>query len=113
MKLSAKETNGVVVIKLEGSVMGGPDATELNNELRKLVDKKKRNIVLDLSAVKNMNSSGLSMMIGAMTMLQNAGGKLKIAAASEKIQTLLSITKLASIFELYPTVKKACGSFGK
>jgi anti-sigma B factor antagonist len=113
MKLSAKETNGVIVITLEGSVMGGPDAAELNNELHKLVDKKKKNIVLDLSTVKNMNSSGLSMMISAMTMLKNAGGKLKIASASEKIQNLLSITKLASVFELYPTVKKALGSFGK
>jgi anti-sigma B factor antagonist len=113
MKLSAKETDGVIVITLEGSVIGGPDAAALNDELRKFVEKKKKNIVLDLSGVKNMNSSGLSMMINALTMLKNAGGSLKIAAASEKIKNLLSITKLTSVFELYPTVKKALKSFGK
>ena len=111
MKLSIKEAEGIIVIKLDGSVMGGPDATALNDQLHKLVDRKKRKIVIDLSGVQSMNSSGLTMLIGALTTLRNAGGKLKIAAPSKKIESLLVITKLSTVFDLFPTVKKAIASF--
>lgn len=111
MKLSTKESTGIIILALEGSVLGGPDATALNDVLHKLVEKKKKHVLLDLSGVQTMNSSGLSMLIGALTTMRNAGGDLKIAAASKKIETLLVITKLTTVFELYPTVKKAIESF--
>lgn len=111
MKLSNKEADGITVITLEGSVLGGPDATALNDELHRLVEKKKRNIVLDLSGVHTMNSSGLSMLIAALQTVKNAGGGLKIAAPSKKIESLLVITKLSTVFELHPTVKQAVASF--
>jgi anti-sigma B factor antagonist len=111
MNLSTKETDGIIIIELEGNVLGGPDATALNDELHKQVEKKKKKIVVDLSAVQSMNSSGLSMLIGALSTMRNAGGDLKIAAASKKIESLLNITKLTTVFELYPSVKKAITSF--
>ena len=113
MKLSTKETDGVIVVRLEGSVLGGPDATALNDALHKLVEKGRKNVVLDVSGVETMNSSGLGMLIAAMTTMRNAGGTLKIAAASKKIESLLVITKLTSVFELFETVKQAVGSFSK
>jgi anti-sigma B factor antagonist len=113
MKLSTKESDGITVIELEGSVLGGPDATLLNDTLHKLVDKRKKNVVVDLSGVLTMNSSGLSMLIGALQTMRNAGGTLKIAAASKKIESLLVITKLTTVFDLYPTVKKAIESFSQ
>jgi anti-sigma B factor antagonist len=113
MKLSAKEVEGVTVLSLNGNVMGGPDAVALNDELHKLAEKKKMKIVLDLSGVKSMNSSGLGMLIGALNAMKNAGGQFKIAAASDKIENLLAMTRLTTVFELFPTVKKAVGSFGK
>ncbi|MBI5476477.1 MAG: STAS domain-containing protein [Ignavibacteriales bacterium] len=111
MKLSTKESEGIITIVLSGNVLGGPDATELNDTLHHLLEKKKKKIVVDLSGVQSMNSSGLSMLIGALTTMRNSGGDLKIAAASKKIESLLVITKLSTVFELYPTVKKAISSF--
>jgi anti-sigma B factor antagonist len=111
MKLSSKEIDGITVIELEGNVLGGPDATALNDTLHQLIDKRKKKILLDISRVRTMNSSGLSMLINALTTMRNAGGDLKIAAASKKIESLLVITKLTTVFELYPTVKQAVNSF--
>jgi anti-sigma B factor antagonist len=111
MKLSTKESEGITTIALSGNVLGGPDATELNDTLHLLLEKKKKKIVVDLSGVQSMNSSGLSMLIGALTTMRNSGGDLKIAAASKKIESLLVITKLSTVFELFPTVKKAIASF--
>ena len=111
MKFSTKETSGVTVITLEGNVLGGPDATEVNNTLHKLIDAKKKKIVVDLKAVSTMNSSGLGMLIGGVTTMRNAKGDLKLANASEKIVKLLEVTKLSSVFEHYKTVQEAVKSF--
>jgi len=111
MKLSTKEASGVTVIALDGNVLGGPDATALNDALHKLIEKKKKKVLVDLSGVQSMNSSGLSMLIGALQTMRNSGGELKIAAASKKIESLLVITKLSTVFELFPTVKQAIDSF--
>lgn len=111
MKLSVKDNDGITVIELEGSVLGGPDATALNDIVHKLTEKKKKKIVVDLAGVQSMNSSGLSMLITALQTIKNAGGDLKLAAASKKIESLLVITKLSTVFELFPSVKKAVASF--
>ena len=111
MNLSTKDLNGITVVALEGSVLGGPDATELNDLLHSLAEKKKRNVILDLGNVHTMNSSGLSMLIAALTTLQNSGGTLRVAGASEKIENLFVITKLSTVFEMFPSVKKAAASF--
>ncbi|MBF8248122.1 MAG: anti-sigma-factor antagonist, partial [Bacteroidetes bacterium] len=58
MKFKSKEVKGVTVIELTGNVMGGPDATALNDQLHKLIDDMKKRIVVDLSDVKFINSSG-------------------------------------------------------
>jgi anti-sigma B factor antagonist len=111
MNLSSKESGGVTILQLDGSVLGGPDATMLNDMLHTLTEKKKKKIVVDLSRVQSMNSSGLSMLITGLTTMKNAGGDLKIAAASKKISSLIVMTKLTNFFELYPTVDKAVASY--
>ena len=111
MKFTTKESAGVTVITLEGNVLGGPDATELNNTLHKLIDAKKKKIVVDLKAVSSMNSSGLGMLIGGVTTMRNVKGDLKLACASDKILKLLEVTKLLSVFEHFDTVKNAAASY--
>ncbi len=111
MNFTTKETNGVSVITLEGSILGGPDAAELNSTLHKLIDAKKKKVVIDLSEVSLMNSSGLGILIGGLTALRNAGGTLKLASPSPKILNLLTITKIISLFEVHDSVKKAIESF--
>ena len=111
MKFKSKESNGIEIIKLEGNVLGGPDAAQLNDSLHKLIEEKKNKVIVDLSDVPLMNSSGLGMLIAAATTMRNAGGELKLAGASEKILHLLKVTKLVTIFEHYSTVAQAVESF--
>lgn len=111
MKFSTRETNGVTVVELSGTVLGGPDAGVLNNQLRTLLDSKKKHVVIDLGDVQFINSSGLGMLIGGMTTMRNGGGELKLARASKKIQTLLEMTKLSSVFDVHDSVASAVGAF--
>ncbi|MBM4169452.1 MAG: STAS domain-containing protein [Ignavibacteria bacterium] len=113
MKFKSEEKQGVTVIALDGNIMGGPDATSLNDELQRLVKESKARVVVDLGNVKFMNSSGLGMLIRSLTTLRNAGGDLKLARASEKIESLLMVTKLITVFDHYETVDEAVAAFKK
>lgn len=111
MKIKVNEKYGAVVVELKGNVMGGPEAQEFSDLLHKLLDDGKKNVVIDLSGVKFMNSSGLGMLISGFTTIKNGGGSMKLANATEKINSLLVITKLITIFDNYESVEEAVASF--
>lgn len=111
MRYSVDERYDAVVITLKGNVMGGPDGQELHDTLHELKDEGKPNVVVDLSKVKFMNSSGLGMLISGMTTMRNAGGDLRLAHVADRIQSLLVITKLVTVFKEYDTVDEAVESF--
>jgi len=111
MKIKTTEKYEAVVLELKGNVMGGDDTKEFNEILHKLIDAGKTRIVLDLGGVKFMNSSGLGMLIGGLTTMKKAEGHLKLANVTEKIESLLIITKLIKIFESFDSVDDAVKSF--
>lgn len=111
MSFNVSERYNCVVIEFKGNVMGGPDAVSLNEQLHELIEKKKTNIVVNLAKVKFMNSSGLGMLIGALTTMRKAGGDLRIANATDKIESLLIITKLITVFKHYKSLDEAVESF--
>ncbi len=111
MLFSVDERYNAVIIKLSGSVMGGPDGAKLHNRLHKLKEEGKLNVVVDLGRVKFMNSSGLGMLISGMTTMRNAGGDLRLARAESRIQSLLMVTKLITVFKHFDSVDEATASF--
>lgn len=111
MKIKTNEKYGALIIELKGNVMGGPDAQEFQDLLHKSLEEGKKNVVVDLANVKFMNSSGLGMLISGYTTMKNGGGVMKLANATDKINSLLVITKLITIFEHYDSVDKAVQSF--
>ena len=111
MRMKTSEKYGAVVITLKGNVMGGPDSQEFQDILHNFLEDNKRNIIVDLGGVKFMNSTGLGMLISGYTSVKNGGGSLKLANATEKINSLLVITKLITIFENFNSVDEAAESF--
>jgi anti-sigma B factor antagonist len=111
MKLTTREDNGVMILEPKGKIMGGPDATVLHDQLHEYIDKNKKKVVIDLSKVEWMNSTGLGILISGLTTLRNNGGELKLACVTDKIESLLTITKLITVFESFDTVEDAVKSF--
>lgn len=111
MNYNVEERYNSVVITLKGNVMGGPDGAKLHETLHELKEQGKSNVVVDLSKVKFMNSSGLGMLISAMTTMRNAGGDLRLANVADRIQSLLVITKLITVFKHFESVDDAAKSF--
>src|SRR5699024_2210810 len=111
MNFNVSERYNCVVIEFKGNVMGGPDAVSLNEKLHELIEDGNTNVVADLGKVKFMNSSGLGMLIGGLTTMRKAGGDLRIANPTDKIESLLVITKLITVFKHFKSLEKAVTSY--
>ncbi|MEA3297722.1 MAG: STAS domain-containing protein [candidate division Zixibacteria bacterium] len=111
MKLNSREQDGIIILEPKGKIMGGPDATLLHESLYEFLQQDKKKIVIDLARIEWMNSTGLGILIQGYTTLKNSNGQLKLACVTDKIKSLLTITKLVSVFDSYDTVEDAVESF--
>ena len=101
MNHKLSEEDDIVRIMIEGDVIGGPDAKTPHDLIHDLIGKNKTKIVLDLAKVELMNSSGLGILISALTTARQAKGDVLLMNVTDRIQNLLSITKLNSVFKSY------------
>jgi anti-sigma B factor antagonist len=111
MKLNHYEKKGIAVLEPKGKIMGGPDATILHDKLHEFIEKGQKRVIIDMSQVEWMNSTGLGILISGLTTLRNNQGELKLANVTGKIQSLLTITKLITVFEAFYSVEDAVNSF--
>ncbi len=111
MRLTDREQDGIVILEPKGKIMGGPDATLLHDKLHEYIERDMTKIIIDLGKVEWMNSTGLGILISSYTTLKNNSGELKLANVTDKIQSLLTITKLNKVFETHDTIENAIKSF--
>jgi len=111
VKLSVRKTDSVAILDVSGKLMGGPDADVFKETIRNLLDEGFKNVVVNMSQVPFINSTGLGILISAYTTLRKEDGVLKLANVTERIDSLLMITKLGTIFETYSSEEMALDSF--
>jgi anti-sigma B factor antagonist len=110
MDFTITEKNGITILNLNGKIMGGPEATEINEKINQLIDSDNKKIIIDLVNVDWMNSSGLGILIGAVTVLKNSDGCLCLINVSDRIKNLLRITKLDTVFNIYDNFDEAAAA---
>jgi len=113
MNIEVKEFGDVTMLGVKGNLMGGPETISVHEKIKDLVSQGKKRVVIDLSHVKWMNSSGLGTMMGCLTSLRNAKGELKLSGVTEKVKSLFMITKLITLFETYGSPEEAVEAFKK
>ena len=111
MRIQSKEIDGITILQLQGKLMGGPDADTFRKTIYGLLENGKKKVVVDLKGVKWVNSTGVGILISGYTTLRKSGGDMKLAHVSEKIQSILYVTKLNLIFECYDSNDEAIASF--
>ena len=110
MKFDDSLLDDIVVLDVSGKIMGGEETTMFHGKLHEYINQNKKNIVVDLSKVDWVNSVGLGMLISALTTVKNSGGRLVLANIT-KIESILTITRLISVFEHYDSRDEALKSF--
>lgn len=113
MNAKVKMIDDVAVVSIKGNLMGGSETDSCHMKVKELLEDKTKKLVADLSHVKWMNSKGLGMLMACLTSSKSSGGVFKICGASEKVNSLLMITKLITIFECFDTVEDAVSSFSE
>ncbi len=111
LDLKQRQAGDVTILDLSGSVRMGDGAVSLRNAIRSLIDQGKKKILLNLSGVKNIDSSGIGELIANYTTLSRDGGQLKLLKLTDKIRDLLVITKLLTVFDSYDDEAEALNTF--
>ena len=111
MKFDKQFIEDVLVISIEGEIMGGPEEDDFRHIIDEAIQNEQIKIVLDLANAKWMNSSGLGMLIRALTVLRSSEGDLKLANVSERIRRPIEITRLNAVLLIYDSINQAVQSY--
>jgi anti-sigma B factor antagonist len=111
LKVQLRERDGIVILDLHGKLMGGPDADSIRNTIHDLLERGSSRVIVSLRGVNWVNSTGIGILITGYTTLRKNGGDLKLLHVSERIRSILYITKLNLIFECFDDEDQAVASF--
>ncbi len=111
MKIKSREAGQVVILDVSGKLMGGGDADTFRDTIHDLLEQGKKRIVVNLSEVGWVNSTGVGILITGYTTMRRNKGNLKLLHVSKKIQSILYITKLNLIFECFDNEDEAIASY--
>ena len=111
LKITNREVGGITVVNLSGRLTLGDASANLRQSLKDLLDGGKKKIVLNLGEVGYIDSSGLGELVSSFTTVRNSGGELKLANLTQKVNDLLTVTKLYTVFEVHNDEQAAVNSF--
>jgi anti-sigma B factor antagonist len=111
MKLDIRQENDVTVLAPTGSLVMGPAEDTMNQAVSRLLGDGRTRLVIDISGVKRMDSSGIETLLIACQQAREKGGDAKLARVSPRFQTLLEIAHLTKVLEIYPEVADAVSSY--
>lgn len=111
MKVNHYEKDGIDVIEVKGKIMGGDDFVPLDDKLFALIGKGRNKVVLDLSGCDWINSTGLGRLIHHSATFKQVNGELKLAKLTEKIDKIITITRLSEMFDVSDSVEEAIKKF--
>jgi anti-sigma B factor antagonist len=106
MKVTVTDRDGVSIVAISGKMMGGPDTGELDEKLYALLGKDNKNAIVDLKGCEWINSSGLSILIHHYKKFKEAGGELKLANLTDKIERIMVISRLTEVFTVYDSLEE-------
>ena|SRR5579871_4360828 len=100
LKINHREVDGVDELALDGRIVMGEETTALREKVKTLLADGKKNVVLDLSGVTMIDSTGLGALVTAHTSAKSAGASLRLCNLGSRSKHLLELTKLYTIFEI-------------
>jgi anti-sigma B factor antagonist len=110
MEILLRRREGIPILELRGSLIAGEPCQQLRERFTALKQEDPR-VIVDLSQVEYIDSSGLGTLVTGFTMLDRAGGGLRILSPSERDMELMVLTKLASVFQVFDDEQAAVNSF--
>ncbi len=112
LKIESRREKDILVMVLSGKILLGDGTGTLRDQVKADLAAGARHLVLNLSAVSYMDSAGLGELVGCRTSAFNAGGEVALVGLQKKINDLMTVTKLLTVFEVFDTEAAALQALG-
>ncbi len=112
VRLTTRKVGDVTVVDAAGRLTLGEASSSFRDTIRGLVSKGEKKLLINLGEVSYIDSSGIGELVSAFTTVTNQGGQLKLLNLTKRVQDLLQITKLYTVFEVFDDEAAAIRSFG-
>lgn len=110
MEIIEKTKGNVVVIKPEGR-LDASTTTSVKNRIDAVIDDKVRYLVIDMGGISFIDSSGLGTLVASLRTINKAGGDMKISSLQDQVRSVIELTRLHHLFEIYDECELAVNSF--
>ena len=111
IKASTRQFEDVTIVDLSGQIKLGEGSSIVRDLVKDLLGKGNKKILLNLADVSYIDSSGIGELVSAFTSVRNQGGELKLLQLTRKVQDLLTITKLITVFDVKDDEADAIAAF--
>jgi anti-sigma B factor antagonist len=111
LNISERQAGDITILDMDGKVTIGEGSVALRSAIRRLLGEGKSKILLNLGQVGYVDSSGIGELVSSFTAVNKEGGTLKLLNLTQKIQDLLAITKLLTVFDVFDNEGDALSSY--
>src|SRR3954470_22665943 len=111
LDIRERQAGDVTVLDMSGRITIGEGSVALRSASRRLLEEGKKKILLNLAGVGYIDSRGIGELVSSFTAINKEGGQLKLLNLTQKLQALLAITKLLTVFDVYESEAEALNSF--
>lgn len=111
MKIEKRSREGVTILDLGGKITIGKGDVALREAVHQALTAGANSMLINLKDVTTIDSSGVGELVSAFTTVTNRGGKLKLVNLPAKVNDILQITQLITVFEVFDTEDEAIRSF--
>jgi len=110
-KIQVRHSNGVTILDISGRITLGEGSVGLRDAVRKELDAGNKKLLLNLAGVSYMDSSGVGELTSAYSSAKHQGADIKLVNLTKKVDGLMQITKLATVFDISSDESAALASF--
>lgn len=110
--LNTRKVDGHIIVEASGRIESGEACLQLRELTRRLASDEGRYLVLNLSGITYMDSTGLGLLLSIYATIRNQGGDLKLLNVSPRVEELLKATKLIHVFEIFDDEERAIAKKG-
>lgn len=111
LNINERQAGDVTVLDMAGKITIGEGSVALRTAIRRLLEEGRKKILLNLAGVGYIDSSGIGELVSSYTAINKEEGQLKLLNLTQKLQDLLAITKLLTVFDVYENEAEALNSY--
>lgn len=107
LDITERQTNGMTILDLTGNVIMGGGSKRLGEDVRRLAEAGKANVLLNFAGVKYLDSSGVGELVALSDTISRAEGRLKLSNLPPKVEEVLTLSGVLPIFDIYDDERHA------